>query len=301
MKGIWRNLYPFESHMLDVDGGLRLHYVDEQKGVRAGQPPREVLLFVHGNPTWSFYWRNLITHFRDRYRAVAVDHIGCGLSDKPTEKQYSFRLEQRVADLTRLIEQLDLQNITLVAHDWGGAIGMGAAEQVPDRIKRLVLLNTAAFRSSRFPLRIRVCRTPFLGRFAMQGLNLFCQAELLMATATRRQFTKPVRAGYLAPYHDWASRLAVYKFVQDIPFSEKHPSYATLQAIEEGLHKFQDRPVCLMWGMLDWCFSPEYLKTFLQFYPEATVHKYEDAGHYVVEDAIDRITPDLEAFLGKDR
>ena len=114
----WRRLYPFESRELMI-GGHRCHYVDEGAG--------PVLLMVHGNPTWSFYWRELIRAFRGHCRVVAVDHVGCGLSDKPSPAEYSYRLARRVADLRQLIETLDLKEITLVAHDWGGAIGMGAA------------------------------------------------------------------------------------------------------------------------------------------------------------------------------
>src|SRR6476469_533458 len=108
----WHALYPFDSHYLSL-GPHRLHYLDEG----AGEP----LLFVHGNPTWSFYWRNLILGLRDRHRCVAIDHIGCGLSDKP--KDYPYTLSRRIDDLIQVIEQLDLSSATLVAHDWGGAIG----------------------------------------------------------------------------------------------------------------------------------------------------------------------------------
>ena len=134
--------YPFESHWLDLDG-VRMHFVDE--GPRDGEP----VLCVHGNPTWSFIWRRLIRELSPQRRVIAVDHIGCGFSDKPQE--YPYRLEQHVTNLRRLIESLDLQNITLVGHDWGGCIGMGAATEVPDRFCRFVLLNTGAFRSQRIP------------------------------------------------------------------------------------------------------------------------------------------------------
>src|SRR6187402_3103815 len=113
----WRDLYPFESHFINL-GPHRLHYLDGG----AGEP----LLFVHGNPTWSFYWRNLILGLRDRARCIAVDHIGCGLSDKPQD--YRYTLQQRIDDLVRLVEHLDLANVTLVAHDWGGAIGLGTVQ-----------------------------------------------------------------------------------------------------------------------------------------------------------------------------
>ena len=284
----WRSLYPFQSHEITV-GGLSYHYLDEGDG--------EVLLLVHGNPTWSFYWRELVRALRQRYRVVVPDHIGCGLSEKPSTRNYSYRLERRIADLGQLVEQLDLRQITLVAHDWGGAIGMGAAAAAPQRFARFVLLNTAAFRSQRCPLRIRVCRTPLLGRLAVKGLNLFARCALRMAVCRGERMTPAVRAGLLAPYDSWRHRTAVDQFVLDIPLSGQHPSYQTLCQVESGLGQFRDHPVCLIWGMRDWCFTPAYLDRFIEFFPDAEVHRLEDAGHYVVEDAHERIVPLLESFL----
>ena len=285
----WRDLYPFQSHWLEIDG-QRMHYLDEGEG--------PVLLLVHGNPTWSFYWRELVTALRGRYRVVVPDHVGCGLSDKPTKAQYSYRLARRVDDLGRLIERLELDRITLVAHDWGGAIGMGAAVARPERFARFVLMNTAAFRSRRIPLRIAVCRTPLLGRLGVQGLNLFARAALRMAVCRRERMTAPVRAGLLAPYDSWRNRTAIYRFVADIPLRPRHPSYDKLAEIEAGLAQFRDRPVCLIWGMRDWCFTPHFLDRFLELFPGATVHRLAEAGHYVVEDAHEEIVPRVEEFLG---
>lgn len=292
----WRPLYPFDSHYFDLDG-LRYHYVDELKPKNAKDRP--VLLMVHGNPTWSFYWRRLITEFRDRYRVVAVDHIGCGLSDKPTESRYPFTLERRIDDLCRLVEGLDLNDITLVAHDWGGAVGMGAATRLPDRFNRFVLMNTAAFQGIQCPLRIRVCRMPGFGRLAIQGFNAFARGATWMATANRGGLPKDVRDGLVDPYDSWANRTAVYRFVQDIPLSPKHPTWKTLETIETGLPTFRGKPVCLIWGMLDWCFTPDYLKRFLQFYPDADVYRLNHAHHYLVEDAPEDVIASMNEFFKK--
>ncbi|MCL2006165.1 MAG: alpha/beta fold hydrolase [Planctomycetaceae bacterium] len=292
--------YSFASHYLTLPDGLRCHYVNEPNAnvpgvdVPENQSP---LLMVHGNPTWSYLWRNLITHFADRFRCVALDHIGCGLSDKPDEDEYPFTLQRRIDDLVHLIEHLDLKNITLIAHDWGGAVGMGAATRLPERFKQFVFLNTAAFRSPNCPLRIRLCRLPIFGRLAIQGLNLFARGTLAMASANRKNLTPEVRRAYLAPYNSWNNRLAVYRFVQDIPLSPKHPSYETLLKIEESLPRFREHRVCLIWGMLDWCFSPEFLKQFLQFFPEAEVYRVERAHHLVLEDAPDEVIAALESFF----
>lgn len=292
MPDTWRDLYPFASHEIRLSG-LRYHYLDE------GQGP--ALLLVHGNPTWSFYWRELVKALRGKYRLIVPDHIGCGLSDKPTPAQYSFRLTQRIADLRTLVEHLDLRDVTLVAHDWGGSIGLGTAVALPERFRRFVLLNTAAYRDSRMPLRIRVCRTPVLGALGVQGLNLFARAALHMATAKPERLTAAVRAGLLAPYDSWAHRKAIHRFVLDIPMRASHPSYATLCEIEAGLAQFRQHPVCLIWGMRDWCFTPHFLERFREFFPQAETHRLEDAGHYVVEDAHERIVPIIERFAGAGR
>ena len=284
----WQTLYPFEPREMTL-GGQRCHYIDEGRG--------PVLLLVHGNPTWSFYWRELVRAMRDRYRVVAIDHIGCGLSDKPSPAEYSYRLAQRIADLGQLVETLDLRQITLVAHDWGGGIGMGAAVAAPERFARFVLMNTAAFRSERCPWQIRLCHIPVLGQVAVQGLNLFVRSALRMTVAKHERMTPAVQAGYMAPYDSWAHRAAVYRFVLDIPLRPGHPSYKTLAAIEEGLAKFRRHPVCLIWGMRDWCFSPWFLERFLAFFPQAEVHRLAEAGHYVMEDAHEQIVPLVDEFI----
>ena len=281
--------YPFESHWLDLDG-VRMHFVDE--GPRDGEP----VLCVHGNPTWSFIWRRLIRELSPQRRVIAVDHIGCGFSDKPQE--YPYRLEQHVTNLRRLIESLDLKRITLVGHDWGGCIGMGAATEVPDRFARFVLLNTGAFRSQRIPLRIAVCRIPLLGPLALRGFNAFSRAALTMAVA-RQPLSAAAKRGLLAPYDSWANRVAVSSFVQDIPLRPSHPSYAKLTAIEEGLAQFRDRPMLLLWGAKDWCFTLDFHREFQRRFPQTESHVIADAGHYVFEDAAEEVAATVRDFLNR--
>lgn len=286
----WRALYPFESHWLDLRG-VRFHYLDEGQG--------EPLLLVHGNPTWSFYWRELVKALRGKYRLIVPDHVGCGFSDKP--QQYEYRLARHVENLGRLIDHLQLKELTLLAHDWGGAIGLGAAVAEPARFRRLILFNTAAFRSRRVPWRIRICRIPLFGEVAVRGLNAFARAALWMAVAKRERMTPQVRAGLLAPYNSWANRIAIHRFVKDIPIARSHPSYAALETIENGLTSLANRPFMFIWGMQDWCFTPHFLERFLEFFPNADVHRLTDASHYVIEDAHEQIVPLVESFLAKHR
>lgn len=254
-----------------------------------------MLLLVHGNPTWSFYWRELIRALAPRYRMIAVDHMGCGLSDKP--RNYPYRLAQHIENLTQLVERLDLRDVTLVAHDWGGPIGLGAALAARPRFGRFVLCNTAAFRSRSMPWRIRACRIPLVGRLAVQGFNAFARAALSMAVCHHERMTPSVRAGLLAPYDTWSHRQAIYRFVKDIPMSAAHPSYRTLLGIEERLVELNWQPWMFLWGMRDWCFTGDFLEQFLTIFPDAEVHRFADAGHYVIEDAHERIAPVLDDFI----
>jgi haloalkane dehalogenase len=280
--------YPFRSNFLDLDG-VRYHFVDE------GQGP--ALLFVHGNPTWSFAWRNLIKDLAPDFRCIAVDHVGCGFSDKPQD--FPYRLERHTQNLVRFVKTLDLRNVTLLAHDWGGAIGMGAAAALPERFSRFVLFNTAAFRSKQIPLRISVCRIPVFGALAIRGLNAFARAALSMAVCHHDRMTPAVRAGFLAPYDSWANRIATLRFVQDIPLAPSHPSYAALVQLEESLPQFRRSPMLFVWGERDWCFTTTFLDEFIERFPQAAVFRIPDAGHYVFEDAHERIVPRMREFLTK--
>lgn len=275
----WGPLYPFKSHTLDL-GGSAYHYVDEFTGESADEAP--TLLFVHGNPTWSFHWRRLIEAHRSEFRCVAPDHLGCGLSDLQTRP---LALADHIENVVQLIDTLGLRRVTLVAQDWGGAIGLGALQKRHERFDRLVLFNTGAFPPWFIPFRIRVCRWPVLGKLALQGANGFSRAALRMTLGRQQRLDPAVEQAYLAPYHDWQSRGAVYQFVKDIPLSAHHPTWQTLAEIEQGLSALVDLPKLLVWGMQDWCFTPACLEKFLEYWPEAEVHRWDDVGHWVVEDA----------------
>ena len=269
--------------------GYRLHYVDEGQG-----PP---LVLVHGNPTWSFYWRELIAALRPQFRVIAIDHLGCGLSDKPQD--YPYRLQNHIDNLSQLVEQLDLREVTLVAHDWGGPIGLGAALKSPQRFARFVILNSAAFRSPHIPWQIRLARAPVLGTLANRGLNAFLRGALRTALENHENMTPAVRAGYLAPYRSWHNRVAIDRFVKDIPRTAGHPSYETLLRIENGLPTLADKPWLLLWGLRDWCFHEWYLKRFLEFVPQAEVHRFADAGHLLMEDKPAEVIQLIREFLSK--
>jgi pimeloyl-ACP methyl ester carboxylesterase len=191
----WASEYPFESNWHELKSGLRMHYLDE-----APEGDAPAILMVHGNPTWSFYYRRLVSEFSEDYRCVAPDHIGCGLSQTPPRKDYAYTLAQRIADLTELVTHLDLHDITLVIHDWGGAIGMGLAANLPERIRRIVVFNTGAFRSSRIPFSIDICRIPGFGPLTNQGFNGFVRVAQIRAIHDRKRLAGPVGEAYMASW-----------------------------------------------------------------------------------------------------
>mgnify|MGYP002640908031 FL=1 len=289
----FKHLYPFDSHFLSVNG-WKYHYLDEGRG--------EPVVMLHGNPTWSFYYRNLVQGLSDSFRAIVPDHIGCGLSEKPSPKHYGYRLENRVDDLECFLDKLGLRDgITLVVHDWGGMIGMAYAARHPGRIRRIVVMNTAAFlkpHGKNLPIRLKIIRN--LRAFAVPavlGMNLFARGALIMAPG--KKLEKDVKKGLIAPYNTWKNRMATLKFVQDIPLVKTDPSYALAEETEKKLPLLSHVPMLILWGRHDFVFDRSYLSLWRQRFPEAEVHLFEKAGHYILEDEWRNILPIIRKFLRK--
>ena len=285
------HLYPFASHYLKIKG-LDYHYLDEGNG----QP----LLMVHGNPTWSFYFRALVTAFANDHRVIVPDHIGCGLSDKPTAARYPFNLRRRVDDLAALMAHLDLDHpVTLVVHDWGGMIGLAWALENPECVGRIVVTNTAGFfppRGKTLPKRLDIIRH---GNVLMQsmvlGLNLFARAALYMAP--RRPLRADVKAGLLAPYNTPRHRLATLKFVQDIPLNTDDPGGDLVAQVDRQLQNICSRPTLILWGAHDFVFDRDYFDEWCRRLPDVPALWFDDAGHYLLEDIPDRIIFHIRQFL----
>jgi pimeloyl-ACP methyl ester carboxylesterase len=281
-------LYPFQPRTIATPGGATMSYLDE------GPRSESAVVMLHGNPTWSCYYRELVQALRPALRCVVPDHIGMGLSDPP--QAYEYTLATRIADLEALIKKLGLKRIHMVVHDWGGAIGFGFAARHPELIDRIVILNTAAFTSTRLPGRIAVCKLPVIGPLLVRGLNGFAWPAPGMAMH-RRALSADEKRAFLLPYDSWANRVAVNGFVQDIPLDASHPSWATLEATENGIEQFRTHPVLVVWGGRDFCFNDHFLIRWQELLPDAEVHRIADAGHYVLADASEEVIPRVTAFL----
>ena len=283
--------YPFAGKTLDRDG-LAYHYLDEGEGAP--------VVMVHGNPSWSFYYRNLVLALRDRFRCIVPDHIGCGFSDKPGDDRYDYTLPSRVNDLERLLDHLGIQeNITLVVHDWGGMIGMAYASRHPERISRLVVLNTGAFplpAAKPFPLGLRICRDTFLGTLLVRGFNAFSVGASIVG-CKRNPMPADLRALYQFPYDSWANRIATLRFVQDIPLKPGDRNFDLITSVAAGLVRFTHLPMQIHWGLQDFVFDHHFLAEWERRFPQAEVHRYPDCGHYILEDARDEVVPAISRFL----
>lgn len=282
--------YDFSSHFAEI-GGLRLHYLDEGQG--------EPVVMLHGNPNWSYYYRNLIRGLRDRYRCLVPDHIGCGLSDKPTDDRYEYSLARRAADLEAWLDQLGVtSNLTLVVHDWGGMIGMTYATRYPERIKRLVVLNTGAFhlpKTKPVPWQLKLARGP-LGALLVRGFNAFSRGAV-RSCVTKRPMPADVGNAYCAPYDSWANRIAVHRFVQDIPIEPGDRGYDLVSEVEANLDRLKDIPMFIGWGDQDFVFDAHFLCEWMARFPNAEIHRYPDCGHYILEDAEEELVPLIRNFI----
>lgn len=282
-----RAIYPFEPKQFTTPRGAQLSYLDE------GPRGDEAVLMLHGNPTWSFFYRDVVKTLAPAIRCIVPDHIGMGLSEKP--EGYDYTLETRIADIEALVSSLGLKKVHLIVHDWGGAIGCGVATRHPEMIGRMAMLNTAAFFSTHIPRRIALCRAGLLGKILVRGLNGFAGPASWMSTV--RPLATDVKRGFLFPYDSWSNRVAVHRFVQDIPMCANHPTRSVLEGIEAKLPLLADREKMILWGGKDFCFNDHFLARWREIFPQASVHRYADAGHYVLEDAGDDALQRLRSFL----
>ena len=274
LRPSWSRLVTATDH-----GGVARtwHVLDNGVEATAG-----TMLCVHGNPTWSNLWRRFLAEAPAGWRVVAVDQLGMGFSERLDGPR---TLAQRIADLTTVADALAVTGpVVTVGHDWGGAISLGWALAHRDRVRAVVLANTAVHQpaDSAVPSLIRLARTTALRRAVCTATPAFVRVT---SALSRPALPADVRAALAAPYRTAARRHAIDEFVADIPLEPGHVSAATLDGIAAGLPALADVPVLLLWGPRDPVFSDRYLRDLRTRLPHAQVHRYEQASHLVTEDA----------------
>ena len=285
--------YPFTPKQFEVRPGLSMSYLDV--GPRDG----EIVLMLHGNPSWSYYWRNLVAGLGDKYRCIVPDHIGMGLSDKPDDAAYDYTLQSRVDDVAALLRHLGITGpLTLAVHDWGGMIGFGWALSHAAQVKRLVVTNTAAFplpQAKPMPWQIALGRDWKFGALIIRAFNAFSSGASYLGV--ERRMPADVRRAYVSPYNNWKNRISTVRFMQDIPLGTQDKAWPLLEEAGRRLPEFADRPAFLGWGLKDFVFDKHFLAGFRAALPNAEVHAYDDAGHYVLEDKHETLVPLIRDFL----
>lgn len=277
-----RELFPYTSRFFSV-GKHRLHYVDE------GQGP--VLLLMHACPLWAFSFREVIRTFSSDYRVIALDQMGFGLSDKPAD--FDYRLEMHADHLEMFVHSLGLTDITLIMHGRGSTIGMAYAVRNPDNIRAFVTLNAMGFTGFFLPLRLQVCRLPWLGAKIVLGLDLL--------TREFRRYPEAVRDAYSLPFPDRASKISLVRFIEDIPCVPEDDSAQSMLEVETSLWMLREKPASIIWAGKDWLYTKRSFRAWTKYFPEAEVHMIENAGRYIQEDAPDELISLLRDFLEKTR
>lgn len=289
--------WPHPAKWFDTSDG-RLHYVDE--GPRDGRP----VVMVHGNPTWGYLYRNFIPPLVEAgYRCIVPDHLGFGRSDKPDEPAL-YQVPKHAKRLEALLDSLDLRDATLVCQDWGGPIGFHWATRHPERIGALCVLNTIAHRpvgKVKLPIPLHLFRAPLIGELMVKGGHMFVRGFLFKAGILHQdRITPTMRAAYLAPHPTYASRTAILVFLREIPADETGRVADFIGQVGDKLPLLRNKPTMIAWAMKDVAFLPEYLDEIrLRDFPDADVLGLPDAGHYLQEDAHERIVPRLLEHLSR--
>ncbi|GAB4419263.1 MAG: alpha/beta fold hydrolase [Anaerolineae bacterium] len=288
-----RALYPFKSHFFTLSDGIRMHYIDEGPG---DGPP---LVFFHGYPMWSFAYRALVVCYAAQgYRCLAMDHVGYGLSDKPTSRRY-HTLRRHIYNAVEFIQGLELRDVTLIMEDWGTVFALGYAIRHLENVRRLVIMNSwIFFNEADFPMHpiVRLVSKPGIGELLFGVLNLAFPLGLQRWTA--RQLSPAVMTAYRAPFRETRQRMALVQFPRMISTHANHPSAPLMREIEEGLSNLQKTPTLIVWGAEDPVFPPPLARHWKARLPQADGPRLiSGACHYLSEDDPDALMQHLDDFL----
>jgi len=277
-------LYPFEHHFISLESG-KMHYVDQGSG--------EVILFIHGTPTWSFLYRDFITSLSARYRCIAPDHLGFGLSEKP--KNFNGSPQAHAKNLSEFIDQLNLNNITIVVHDFGGPIGLSAAIQNHHRIKRVVLFNSWLWATKTDPAVQKVDRVlnSGFGKFLYLRLNVSPKVLLKQGFHDKKNLPRKVHKQYIYPFPNKTARQSLLHIGQSLVGSSDW-----YQEQWEQLQVLENKPWLIVWGIHDTFITPEYLDTWKTRLPHAIIYPFE-CGHFVQEEATFQAITKIENFMNQ--
>ena len=280
-----RSEYPFESNFTSLEPG-RLHYVDEGEG-------RPILL-LHGNPTWSFLYRDVIRDLSEEYRTIAPDYFGFGLSDKP--RYWSYRPEDHAQIIAEFVDELGLEELTLVVHDWGGPIGLSYAEAHPENVRSLVVINSWCWPVEgqlRYRLWSSLVGGP-IGRYFGKRYNFLADRMLSMGVADRSLLTDQVKRHYTEPLANPDNRMGTWTFAREVTGSS-----AWLENLWNERGTIAGIPALIIWGRKDRAFGMDALRTWQGLFPDARTVEYEDAGHYVPEEKGIQIAAEIRQVLQK--
>lgn len=287
MNPAWidEGLYPFEHRSIEVGRAEEIHYLDEGEG--------ETIVFVHGTPTWSFVWREFVRELRSGYRCIAPDHLGFGLSSKPEDADY--RPEAHARRFEELVTRLDLRDITLVVHDFGGPIGLSYALEHPENIRRLVVMNSWLWSlegNKVVESASRLLGGP-VGGLLYRRLNFSPKILMRAAFAEKGRLTREIHRHYLAPFPSPAERSAPWVLARELAGSSDW--FANLWAQRQALAGV---PMLILWGTEDRLVGPEQLGRWMEAFPQAVVERLEGVGHFVQEEGTDQAVRKLKEFVG---
>ncbi len=277
---------PFQSRFVTV-AGYRMHYVDEGSG--------PVVLLLHGNPTWCFFYRNVIRELKDSFRLIAPDFLGMGLSDRTPGVK--FRAIDRINQLEEFVNALGLSRFSIVMHDWGGPLGTGFIQRRLASVDRIIYLNTTLTETEILPGFIKLAATPIIGKTMTRHTDTF--VRMTTSVGAFRKLTPEVVSGYRAPYTTRQRRDAIWDFVADIPFGPEHPTYTEMVTIASALPEVAKKPVKIIWGLKDPCFHREMLSKVAAHFPNAELVEIPDASHLVLDDAPQIAIPAIREFLSR--
>ncbi|MEJ2684398.1 MAG: alpha/beta fold hydrolase [Candidatus Sulfobium sp.] len=280
-----RKEYPFESHSLQLEMG-KMHYVDEGRG--------EPILMLHGNPAWSFLYRHLVKGLSGKYRCLAPDHIGFGLSDKPWN--WSYYPEDHAVNLNRLIEKLDLKDLTLIVQDWGGPIGVSYAIKSPATVKRLIIMNTWMWSVRGDPYYERFSRFMGgpIGKFLIRRFNFFVRVLMKKLMGDPSRLPPEIHRHYFKPLEKPSERKGCWIFPKRIIGSSDW-----LDSLWSQRDRIRDKPALILWGMKDIAFRERELNRWSGLFSNSEVMRYGDCGHFIQEEKGRELCPVIEDFLMK--